>query len=42
LSCPERLTHTELSYLPAKTPRDIVDKLQRETAKAIQSPAVHH
>jgi tripartite-type tricarboxylate transporter receptor subunit TctC len=27
-------------YLPAKTPRDIVDKLQRETAKAIQSPAV--
>jgi len=27
-------------FLPAKTPRDIVEKLQRETAKALQTPAV--
>ena len=27
-------------YLPAKTPREIVDKLYRETAKALQAPAV--
>jgi tripartite-type tricarboxylate transporter receptor subunit TctC len=27
-------------FLPAKTPRDIVDKLHRETAKALQTPAV--
>jgi tripartite-type tricarboxylate transporter receptor subunit TctC len=27
-------------FLPAKTPRNIVDKLQRETAKAIQAPEV--
>jgi tripartite-type tricarboxylate transporter receptor subunit TctC len=27
-------------FLPAKTPRAIVDKLARETAKAVQSPAV--
>ena len=27
-------------YLPGKTPRDIVEKLQRETAKALQAPSV--
>jgi tripartite-type tricarboxylate transporter receptor subunit TctC len=27
-------------FLPAKTPRAIVEKLSRETAKAVQSPAV--
>jgi tripartite-type tricarboxylate transporter receptor subunit TctC len=27
-------------FLPAKTPRPIVEKLSRETAKAVQSPAV--
>jgi tripartite-type tricarboxylate transporter receptor subunit TctC len=27
-------------FLPAKTPRDIVEKLQREAAKALQAPAV--
>jgi tripartite-type tricarboxylate transporter receptor subunit TctC len=27
-------------FLPAKTPREIVDKLYRETAKALQEPAV--
>ncbi len=27
-------------YLPAKTPRDIVEKLHNETAKALQSPEV--
>ena len=27
-------------YLPANTPRDIVDKLYRETAKALQAPPV--
>ena len=27
-------------FLPAKTPRDIVDKLHRETAKALQTPKV--
>ena len=27
-------------FVPAKTPRDIVDKLHRETAKALQSPKV--
>ncbi len=27
-------------YLPAKTPREIVDRLQREIAKALQVPAV--
>jgi tripartite-type tricarboxylate transporter receptor subunit TctC len=27
-------------YLPAKTPRDIVEKLHREVAKALQAPAV--
>jgi tripartite-type tricarboxylate transporter receptor subunit TctC len=27
-------------YLPAKTPREIVEKLYRETAKALQDPAV--
>ena len=27
-------------FLPAKTPRDIVDKLHRETLKALQEPAV--
>jgi tripartite-type tricarboxylate transporter receptor subunit TctC len=27
-------------FLPAKTPRDIVDKLPRETAKALQTPSV--
>lgn len=27
-------------FLPAKTPRDIVDKLQRETLKALQTPKV--
>jgi tripartite-type tricarboxylate transporter receptor subunit TctC len=27
-------------FLPAKTPRDIVEKLQRETAKALQAPSV--
>ena len=27
-------------FLPAKTPRDIVEKLHAEAAKAIQSPAV--
>ncbi|MGH6814465.1 MAG: Bug family tripartite tricarboxylate transporter substrate binding protein [Hyphomicrobiaceae bacterium] len=27
-------------FLPAKTPRDIVDKLHRETLKALQSPTV--
>ena len=27
-------------YLPAKTPREIVDKLQQETAKALEAPAV--
>jgi tripartite-type tricarboxylate transporter receptor subunit TctC len=27
-------------FLPAKTPRPIVDKLSRETIKAVQSPAV--
>ena len=27
-------------YLPAKTPRDIVEKLHRETAKALADPAV--
>ena len=27
-------------YLPAKTPRDIVEKLHREVAKALQTPAV--
>jgi tripartite-type tricarboxylate transporter receptor subunit TctC len=27
-------------FLPAKTPRDIVEKLQRETAKALQAPPV--
>jgi tripartite-type tricarboxylate transporter receptor subunit TctC len=27
-------------FLPAKTPRDIVEKLHRETAKALQAPAV--
>jgi tripartite-type tricarboxylate transporter receptor subunit TctC len=27
-------------YLPAKTPHEIVEKLQQETAKALQSPAV--
>ena len=27
-------------YLPAKTPREIVEKLQQETAKALQSPSV--
>ena len=28
-------------FLPAKTPRDIVDKLNRETLKALQEPKVH-
>ena len=28
-------------FLPAKTPRPIVEKLHRETVKALQSPAVH-
>ena len=27
-------------YLPAKTPREIVEKLQQETAKALEAPAV--
>ena len=27
-------------YLPAKTPREIVDRLQQETAKALEAPAV--
>lgn len=27
-------------FVPAKTPRDVVDKMHRETAKAMQSPAV--
>jgi tripartite-type tricarboxylate transporter receptor subunit TctC len=27
-------------FLPAKTPRDIVDKLHRETLKALQAPKV--
>jgi tripartite-type tricarboxylate transporter receptor subunit TctC len=27
-------------FLPAKTPRDVVDKLHRETAKALQTPRV--
>jgi tripartite-type tricarboxylate transporter receptor subunit TctC len=27
-------------YLPAKTPREIVERLQQETAKALQTPAV--
>ena len=27
-------------FLPAKTPRDVVDKLHRETAKALQTPKV--
>jgi tripartite-type tricarboxylate transporter receptor subunit TctC len=28
------------TFIPAKTPRDIVDKLHRETLKAIQAPSV--
>jgi tripartite-type tricarboxylate transporter receptor subunit TctC len=28
-------------FVPAKTPRDIVDKLHRETLKALQAPKVH-
>jgi tripartite-type tricarboxylate transporter receptor subunit TctC len=27
-------------FLPVKTPRDVVDKLHRETAKALQTPKV--
>lgn len=27
-------------FLPARTPRQIVDKLHRETARALQEPAV--
>ena len=27
-------------FLPAKTPRDIVDRLHRETLKALQAPKV--
>ncbi len=29
------------AFAPAKTPREIVEKLNREMAKAVQAPAVH-